>query len=147
MLTRVPSSSRNCMTLVWGGRISAWPRSAKRRCSTSFPTRNGSRNRNARFSGASRAAVFGSRLDIGREGADGAVTRTVAGPGAVVPIAGGREHTIRNEANGPAAADVVFSPREAMERFARAAAALEDPLEVLALAEAHGIEMTRSTDD
>jgi mannose-6-phosphate isomerase-like protein (cupin superfamily) len=81
------------------------------------------------------------------EGADGAVTRTVAGAGAVVPIAGGREHTIRNESDGPAEAIVAFSPGQPMERFARAAGELEDPREVLALAEAHGIEMTRSIDD
>ena len=81
------------------------------------------------------------------EGADGAVTRTVAGPGAVVPIAGRREHTIRNESDEPAEAVVVFSPGESMQRFARAAGALEDPHEVLAVAEAHGIEMTRSIDD
>ena len=81
------------------------------------------------------------------EGADGAVTRTVGGPGAVVPIAGGREHTIRNESGEPAGAVVVFSPGEPMERFGRAAGGLEDPSEVMALAEAHGIEMTRSIDD
>src|SRR4051794_40921723 len=51
------------------------------------------------------------------EGADGAVTRTVAGPGAVVPIAGGREHTIRNESAAPAEAVVLFTPGEPMERF------------------------------
>jgi mannose-6-phosphate isomerase-like protein (cupin superfamily) len=80
-------------------------------------------------------------------GADGGVTRTVAGPGAVVPIAGGREHTIRNESDEPAEAVVAFSPGAPMERFARAAGELEDPREVVALAEAHGIEMTRSIDD
>jgi mannose-6-phosphate isomerase-like protein (cupin superfamily) len=81
------------------------------------------------------------------EGVDGAVARTVGGPGAVVPIAGGRKHTIRNESGEPAEAVVAFSPGEPMERFGRAAAELEDPGEVLALAEAHGIEMTRSIDD
>jgi mannose-6-phosphate isomerase-like protein (cupin superfamily) len=81
------------------------------------------------------------------EGADGAVRRTVAGPGAVVPIAGGREHTIRNESDQPAEAIVAFSPGQPMERFGRAAAELEDPRAVVALAEAHGIEMTRSIDD
>ena len=81
------------------------------------------------------------------EGTDGAVTRTVAGPGAVVPIAGGREHTIRNESDEPAEAVVAFSPGQPMERFGRAAGELEDPREIVALAEAHGIEMTRSIDD
>src|SRR4051794_15205358 len=81
------------------------------------------------------------------EGADGAVRRTVAGPGAVVPIAGGCEHTIRNESDKPAEAVVAFAPGQPMERFGRAAAELEDPREVIALAEVHGIEMTRSIDD
>ena len=86
------------------------------------------------------------------EGADGAVTRRVAGPGATVPIASGVEHTIRNESDEEAEAVVVFSPGEPMERFARAAGELgrhgaptQD--EVLALADAHGIEMTRPVED
>ncbi len=79
---------------------------------------------------------------------DGEVERTVAGPGAVVPIGGGREHTIRNESREEARAFVVFSPGTEMEQFARAAGALAQRGtpgvdEVLALAEAHGIEMTR----
>ena len=68
------------------------------------------------------------------EGRDGAVTRSVAGPGAVVPIAGGLEHTIRNESGAPAEALVVFSPGAAMERFARTG-------------EPHGIEMTRTAEE
>jgi mannose-6-phosphate isomerase-like protein (cupin superfamily) len=93
--------------------------------------------------------VRSGELTIYLEGRDGAVTRTVAGPGAVVPIAGGREHTIRNESDEEAEAVVVFSPGEPMERFARAAGDLgrdRAPAydEVLALAQAHGIEITRS---
>jgi mannose-6-phosphate isomerase-like protein (cupin superfamily) len=83
------------------------------------------------------------------EGKDGAVRRTVAGPGTVVPIGAGLEHTVRNESDEDAEAVVVFSPGEPMERFARAAGDLgrggapaED--EVMALARAHGIELTRS---
>jgi oxalate decarboxylase/phosphoglucose isomerase-like protein (cupin superfamily) len=79
--------------------------------------------------------------------AAGTVRRTVAGPGAVVPIAGGVPHTIRNESPAPATALVVWAPGEAMERFTRAAAALaaQGPAamdEVLALAARHGIEVT-----
>jgi mannose-6-phosphate isomerase-like protein (cupin superfamily) len=83
-------------------------------------------------------------------GRDGVVTRTVAGPGAVVPIRGGIEHTIRNESAAPAEAIVVFSPGEAMERFARAAGALgpaPSPDDVLGVATAHGIEITRPIQD
>ena len=67
----------------------------------------------------------------------------VAGPGEVVPIAGGLAHTIRNHADAPARALVVYSPGEQMEHFAHAAAALVDPGidDVLALAARHGIEL------
>jgi mannose-6-phosphate isomerase-like protein (cupin superfamily) len=68
------------------------------------------------------------------EGRGGAVARSVAGPGAVVPIAGGLEHTIRNESGAPAEALVVFSPGAAMERFARTG-------------EPDGIEMTRTVEE
>lgn len=83
---------------------------------------------------------------------DGEVERTVAGPGAVVPIAGGREHTIRNESRHEARAFVVFSPGAEMEQFAREAGALAERGvpgvdEILALAEANGIELTRPLDD
>jgi len=79
---------------------------------------------------------------------DGAISRTTAGPGAVVAIEGGREHTIRNESNAEARAFVVFAPGGEIERFIRAAAelgrggppAMED---VLALAAQHGVELTR----
>ena len=53
------------------------------------------------------------------EDAGGTVERIVAGPGEVVHIAGGRAHTIRNEAAEEARAYVVFVPG-----FARAAAPL-----------------------
>ena len=78
----------------------------------------------------------------------GEVRRSVGSAGAVVPIAGGREHTIRNESAAPARAYVVYSPGDGMESFARAAAALAARgrprmEEVVAIAGAHGIEMTR----
>jgi mannose-6-phosphate isomerase-like protein (cupin superfamily) len=76
------------------------------------------------------------------EGDDGAIERTVAGPGTVVPIGPRLEHTVRNESGAGAEATVIFSPGEAMERFVRAAAEVGAD-EVLALAEAHGIEITR----
>jgi mannose-6-phosphate isomerase-like protein (cupin superfamily) len=96
--------------------------------------------------------VRSGELAIYREGEGGAVTRTVARRGAVVPIGGGLEHTVRNESDEGAEATVVFSPGEPMERFVRAAADLEQGRapgqdEVLALAQAHGIEMTRSIED
>ena len=86
------------------------------------------------------------------EGEGGAVKRTVAGPGTVVPIGPGLEHTVRNESDDSAEATALFSPGETMERFARAAAELDGEgapgqEEVLALAEAHGIEITRSIAD
>lgn len=78
---------------------------------------------------------------------DGAVRRIAARAGAVVHIPGGAAHTVRNESAAEAAAYVVFTPGEAMERFFRAAGALahdgEPQLEdMLALAERHGIEFT-----
>lgn len=77
----------------------------------------------------------------------GAVLRTTAAAGAVVPIPGGRPHTIRNESDADARAFVVHAPGESMERFARAAATLamgDAPTidDVLGLAARHGIEMT-----
>jgi mannose-6-phosphate isomerase-like protein (cupin superfamily) len=82
----------------------------------------------------------------------GTVKRTVVGPGAVVPIGPGREHTVRNESDKGAEATVIFSPGEAVERFVRVAAELggeqtPGPDEVRAVAEAHGIEITRSIED
>ena len=68
--------------------------------------------------------------------------------GAVVAIPAGREHTIRNESDAPARAFVVFAPGGEMEHFARAAHRLgadgsAEPAEIVALAEAHGMEITR----
>ena len=92
--------------------------------------------------------VRSGELSMYLEGKDGRVSRTVAGPGSVVPISGGLEHTIRNESDRDAEAVVVFSPGEPMERFARAAGEPgRDPHEVLTLARAHGIEITRSIED
>jgi mannose-6-phosphate isomerase-like protein (cupin superfamily) len=68
--------------------------------------------------------------------------RVLAAAPAVVTIPGGSEHTIRNESAGAARAFVVMAPGTEMERFARAAASSE-PEEMLALAAAHGIEITR----
>ena len=71
----------------------------------------------------------------------GAVSRSTATAGEVVPIAGGRAHTIRNESGADATALVVYAPGEQMERFAYAAAELTTMDEALALAERHGITM------
>ena len=82
------------------------------------------------------------------EDAEGALQRSVAGAGALVAIPGGREHTIRNESHEEASAFVMFSPGREMELFAREAGALTvdgsaGMRDVLAVASAHGIEMTR----
>ncbi len=84
-------------------------------------------------------------LAIYRGGPDGGLERTAAGPGAVVHIPGGREHTVRNESDAEAAAFVTFTPGAQMEGFIRAAAALGDaPMEqVLAVAGRHGVAVTR----
>ena len=71
---------------------------------------------------------------------DGQVTRSTAGPGDVVAIAGRREHTVRNESGAESAAFVVLAPGAAFERFVRAAAVSDD---VIALAAEHGVEITR----
>ena len=96
--------------------------------------------------------VHSGILAVYIEGKDGAVTRRVVGPGTVVPIDGGLEHTIRNESDREAEAVVVFSPGEPMERFARAAGRLggdrkQSQDDVLALAQAHRIEITRPIED
>jgi oxalate decarboxylase/phosphoglucose isomerase-like protein (cupin superfamily) len=72
---------------------------------------------------------------------DGAVRRIATAAGDVVHIPGGVAHTVRNESDAGAAAYVVFSPGAPMERFMRAAGALEDPAveDVLALAARHGV--------
>jgi oxalate decarboxylase/phosphoglucose isomerase-like protein (cupin superfamily) len=82
----------------------------------------------------------------------GRVAATTAGPGSVVSIPGGREHTIRNESGHEARALVVFSPGAAMERFTRGAGALAasgEPQvsEVMSLAAEHGIELTRGVEE
>jgi mannose-6-phosphate isomerase-like protein (cupin superfamily) len=77
------------------------------------------------------------------------VRRVTAGPGAVVPLAGGTPHTIRNESGADALAFVVHAPGYPMEHFARAAAALGGQSgpggpgmeAVLRLAAQHGIEL------
>jgi mannose-6-phosphate isomerase-like protein (cupin superfamily) len=96
--------------------------------------------------------IRSGELAIYLEGRDGAVGRTVAGPGAVVQIRGGLEHTIRNESERDAEAVVVFAPGAPMERFARAAADLgpdrsAHEAELMVLAQTHGIEITRSIED
>ena len=73
-------------------------------------------------------------------------------PGAVVARPGGSEHTIRNGSGAEARAFVVMAPGAAMERFVREAASLRAPggdarAGVLALASAHGIEMTRPIEE
>ena len=70
------------------------------------------------------------------------VHRSTAAAGAVVPIAGGRSHTIRNESPAEAVALVVHAPGAPMEAFVHAVSALTSPEEVLACAQAHGIELT-----
>jgi oxalate decarboxylase/phosphoglucose isomerase-like protein (cupin superfamily) len=71
---------------------------------------------------------------------DGLVARSTAGPGDVVAIAGGREHTVRNESDAESTAFVVLAPGAGFEQFVRAAAVSDD---VGALAAAYGVEMTR----
>jgi mannose-6-phosphate isomerase-like protein (cupin superfamily) len=71
---------------------------------------------------------------------DGQVTRSTAGPGDLVAIPGGHEHTVRNESGAESTAFVVLAPGAAFERFVRAAAVSDD---VIALAAEHGVEMTR----
>jgi oxalate decarboxylase/phosphoglucose isomerase-like protein (cupin superfamily) len=76
----------------------------------------------------------------------GGVEAMRAGRGDVVAIPGGREHTVRNESGREARAFTVFSPGAGMERFMRAAGALESPTidDVLELASAQGVEITRA---
>jgi quercetin dioxygenase-like cupin family protein len=70
--------------------------------------------------------------------------RTVAREGDVVHIAGGREHTIRNESAAPARAYVTFlDGAERMEAFMHAAAQAGSPDELPAVAARCGIEITR----
>ncbi len=92
--------------------------------------------------------VDGGELAFYVEDEGGIVQRSVRREGAMVAIPAGREHTIRNESDAPARAFVVFAPGGEMERFARAAHRLgadgsSAPAEIVALAEAHGMEITR----
>ena len=92
--------------------------------------------------------VEAGRFAIYREQPDGGLERVDAGPGDVVHIGSRTPHTVRNEADAPARAYVVYSPGAPMEGFVRAAAALaaDGPpalAAVLAVAERHGVEMTR----
>ena len=91
-------------------------------------------------------------LAIYMENEHGSIDRKVTGPGATVAIPGGREHTVRNESDAEARAFVVFSPGAEMEAFVRAAGELggngpPGVEEVLAVAEAHGISMTRPVEE
>jgi hypothetical protein len=76
----------------------------------------------------------------------GSVRRWTAAAGAVVPLAGGTPHTIRNESGADAVAFVVHAPGAPMEGFLRAGAVLaadgNPGMEaVLAIAAQHGIEL------
>jgi mannose-6-phosphate isomerase-like protein (cupin superfamily) len=80
------------------------------------------------------------------EDPDGSVRRWTAAAGAVVPLAGGTPHTIRNESGAGAAAFVVHAPGAPMEGFLRAGAALAADGNpgtdaVLAIAAQHRIEL------
>ena len=88
--------------------------------------------------------VESGELALYVEDGEGRVDRVAAGAGTVVPIPGGRAHTVRNESGAEALAYVVFAPGSEIEQFMRAAGALAapGPADVLALAERHGIEMT-----
>jgi mannose-6-phosphate isomerase-like protein (cupin superfamily) len=80
------------------------------------------------------------------EDPDSGARRWTAGAGAVVPLAGGTPHSIRNESSADAVAFVVHAPGAPMEGFLRAGAALAgdgDPSmdAVLTIAAQHGIEL------
>ncbi len=66
--------------------------------------------------------------------------RIVAGSGSVTHIPAGAAHNVRNESAADARAYVIFAPGTEMETFFRAVA--ENPTDVVALAEANGIEFT-----
>jgi len=53
------------------------------------------------------------------EGDGGEPRRSLAGPGAVVAVPSGRQHTVRNESADEARAFAVLSPGAEMERFMR----------------------------
>ncbi len=80
------------------------------------------------------------------DGDGGSVHRLIAGPGDVVPVAGGVPHTVRNESDADAVAFVVHAPGAPMEGFVRAATTLaaDHPpsmAEALEIAARHGIEL------
>jgi oxalate decarboxylase/phosphoglucose isomerase-like protein (cupin superfamily) len=86
------------------------------------------------------------QLTIYLEDSRGEVQRSVAHPGTVVHIPGGRMHTVRNESHDDASAYVVFTPGTEMEHFLRAAHRLAgagppEIADVLGIARRHGIEM------
>jgi quercetin dioxygenase-like cupin family protein len=93
--------------------------------------------------------VAAGELAFYLEDEHGETARHVTGPGSVVAIPGGREHTVRNESDAEARAFAVLTPGAGMERFARGAGELASrgesaPVEeILALAAASGIEITR----
>jgi oxalate decarboxylase/phosphoglucose isomerase-like protein (cupin superfamily) len=89
--------------------------------------------------------VESGELAVYLEDEGGAIARVPAGPGSVVHVPGGREHTIRNESGAEARAYVVFAPAAEMEAFVRAAARQDAPTvaDVLALAARHGVALTR----
>jgi mannose-6-phosphate isomerase-like protein (cupin superfamily) len=74
---------------------------------------------------------------------EGPPRRITAGPGDVVPMAGGTPHTVRNESTADAVAFLVHAPGGPMEGFTRAVAALAVPDmdAVLEAAAANGIEL------
>jgi len=81
----------------------------------------------------------------------GEIRRSTVGQGETVAIAGGREHTVRNESGYEALAFAVYAPGARMEAFAHAAASLAEagpptPEGVGAVAAEHGIEITRPLD-
>ena len=81
---------------------------------------------------------------VGGQGAP--VDRLTAAAGAVVPLAGGTPHSVRNESGADAVAFVVHAPGGPMEGFVRASAALADEGDatmaaVLAVAAQHGIDL------
>lgn len=94
-------------------------------------------------------SVTAGELTFYLEDERGETARQTAAAGTVVAIPGGREHTVRNESDQEARAFAVLSPGAAMERFARGAGELAGHGEaagveqVLALAAANGIEITR----
>jgi oxalate decarboxylase/phosphoglucose isomerase-like protein (cupin superfamily) len=90
--------------------------------------------------------VLSGELAVYVEDAEGRVQRVAAGAGAVIPIAGDRRHTVRNESAADVLAYVVFAPGAEIEAFMRAAAAAASPGEIAALAASHGIALESGDD-